>query len=79
MCRQRGTDQRSGSRDTGEVVAEEDPLAHGVIILAVVVGVGGRRALLIQTQYFERDELAVITVADRQYAESKQNNRKSVH
>ncbi len=39
-----GADQRSGARDGGEVVAEQDPAVRGLVILAVFEGVGGGHA-----------------------------------
>ena len=45
---ERRPDQRSGTGDGGEVVAEEDPFIGGLVVVAVAQTFGWSRALIVQ-------------------------------
>ena len=55
-------DQRTGTGDGGEMVAEDDPLVGGLEIVAVAQPLGGRGALVVERHHAGGDELRVEAV-----------------
>ena len=55
-------DQRTGSGDGGEVVAEDDPLVGGLEIVAVAQALGGGGALVVEHHDARGDEFGVEAV-----------------
>ena len=79
LRRQHRADQRSGAGDGREVMAEHHPPAGGVVVGAVVLGVRGSRARIVQHPDAGRDEGAVVAVRDRQDAERRHHQIQSGH
>ena len=57
--------------DSGEMVAEQHPLAHGIVILTVIIGVRRSFPRLVDPQDLGCKEFAVVAIADRQYRKGK--------
>src|SRR5262245_32401776 len=73
------TDQGTGPCDGSEVVTEEDPFAHGVIVLSVEIGMGGGFTAVIESQHLGRDEAGIITVGDRKNTKGADDDGEGVH
>jgi len=63
LSRQDGADERSGSGDGGEVVAEDDPFVGGLVVMAVAQAFRGRGALVVEGHDARGDEAGVETVS----------------
>jgi hypothetical protein len=75
---ERGTNERAGAGDGGEVVAEKNPFVGGFEIAAVAEAFGGRRAPIIEHHHFGGDEFAVKTEADGIDADSSRDEPKAI-
>ena len=78
LRRQHRSDQRPGTGDGGEVVAEDDPLIGGLEIVAVAQALGGRGALVVQRHHARGDELGVEAIADGIGARRRQHQPDAV-
>ena len=58
-------DERAGSGDGGEMMAEENPLVGGFEIVTVAQAFGGSGAAIIEHHHFGGDEFGVEAEADR--------------
>ncbi len=67
LRRQYRTNQRTGSRDGREMMAESDPTRSGNIIASVRESEGGSRMRIIQFENFDRDKCRIEAVAERPY------------
>jgi hypothetical protein len=57
-------DERPGSRDRREVVAEQDPPVRRLVVHVVVEPLGGRGPLVVDPQHLARDEARIEAVGD---------------
>ena len=76
---ERGTDQRSGAGDGGEVVSEENPLWRRNVVVAVFERVRGCSAAVVKRERLGGDERAVITVSEGVNTKGAEYDRKGVH
>ena len=79
LGRQHRANQRSGAGDGREMVAEHHPLAGRVVVRAVVLGMSGSLARVIQHPDFGGEERAVIPVRDGKNAERGKDYIKCMH
>jgi hypothetical protein len=63
--RERRPYQRTGTSDSGEVVAEDDPLVRRLEVHAVAQALGGRGAHVVQSHNARRHELGVEAEAQK--------------
>ena len=64
MRGERWADQRSGSGDRGEMVAEDDPAIRRHVVVAVVESNGRRGAVRVERENLRRNEFAIEAVGD---------------
>ena len=62
-------DERAGTGDGGEVVAEDDPLVRLHVVLAVLVALGGRGAKFVECEDLGHEPRGVEAVADGEHAD----------
>jgi len=79
LRREHRPDQRPGAGDRGEVVAEEDPLVGGVVVLAVVLRARGHGGGVVEGEHARREECGVVAVRDRDAAQRDDEDREGVH
>ena len=79
LRRQHRADQRAGAGDGREVMAEHHPLAGGVVVRAVVLGVRRGLARVVQHPHFRGEERAVVPVGDGQDAERRKQYVQGMH
>ena len=61
---ERGSNERTGSGDGGEMMAEQNPFVGGFEIVAVAQTFGGRGAPVVQCHHFRGNEFGVEAEAD---------------
>ena len=64
MCGEGGADERAGSGDRGEMMADQNPFIGGHEIAAVFQAFGGRGAAVVQRQNFRGDEIGIEAIRD---------------
>jgi len=74
-----GADERPGAGNRGEMVAEEHPPRRRKIIRAVVLGVRGRDARIVQHPELGSDEGAVVAVRDDENAKDGDDDVQGTH
>ena len=79
LRRQGRTHQRSRAGNGRKVMPEQNPLGRRHVVVAVLIGVGGSDAAVVQHHRLGGDERAVIPVRQGVHAKRAQHNRKRVH
>ena len=79
LGRKDGPDQGACPRDRREMVAEEHPLGHGIIIVTVAEAMSGCDPGTVEGEDFTCQKSAVITVSKRENAKNDDEDRKRSH
>src|SRR5258708_5819000 len=61
------------------MMTHQNPFIGGVIVRTILIRMGGGDAAGVESEHFGGDKGTVVTIADRQYAERSDHERKGMH